>query len=101
MSSLEQELRTAVRTGKVLLGSKSTIKHLKLGKAKLVVIAKNADPNVKEDIRYYAKLSGIPVVEYDGTSIELGTLLGKPFPVQALAVLDAGESRILELVEEV
>ena len=100
MTTLEYELRTAFKTGKVTLGSKSTIKNIKLGKAKVVVIAKNVDPNVKSDIMYYTRLAKIPVIEFNGTSLELGMLLGKPFPVQALAVLDVGESRIMELVGE-
>ncbi len=100
MPGLEQELRTAYRTGKLELGTKSTIRNLKLGRAKMVIIASNADPSVKEDINRYASLSGIPVVEFNGTSIELGTVLGKPFPIQALAVLDAGDSNLLDFAEE-
>ncbi len=100
MPGLEQELRTAYRTGKLELGTKSTIRNLKLGRAKMVIIASNADPSVKEDISRYARLSGIPVVEFNGTSLELGTVLGKPFPIQALAVLDAGDSNLLEFAEE-
>ncbi len=100
MPGLEQELRTAYRTGKLELGTKSTIWNLKLGRAKMVIIASNADPSVKEDISRYARLSGIPVVEFNGTSLELGTVLGKPFPIQALAVLDAGDSNLLEFAEE-
>lgn len=100
MPGLEQELRTAYRTGKLELGTKSTLRSLKYGKAKLVVIASNADPMVKSDIRRYAQMAGTPILEFQGTSIELGTVLGKPFPIQALAVLDAGDSNILELAEE-
>jgi len=100
MVSLEQELRTAMKTGKLELGTKTTLKHLKFGKVKVVVIAANIDPNIREDIKRYASLSKTPVLTFQGTSLELGSLLGKPFPVQALAVIDQGESHILELVEE-
>ena len=100
MTSLERELKTAYTTGKVVLGSKSTIKLLKLGKVRLVVVAANADPTIKSDIQRYAQFSNTPILTFNGTSLELGALLGKPFPVQALAVLDPGESHIMELVEE-
>uniref|UniRef100_A0A7J3ZKL3 Large ribosomal subunit protein eL30 n=1 Tax=Fervidicoccus fontis TaxID=683846 RepID=A0A7J3ZKL3_9CREN len=99
-SGLERELRTAYITGKVVLGSKSTIKLLKLGKVKLVVVAANADPMIRSDIEYYAQFSSTPILTFNGTSLELGALLGKPFPIQALAVLDPGESHVMELVEE-
>lgn len=93
-------LQMAVKTGTVVLGSKRTRKLVLHGKAKLVVLAANAPPDVKRDIQYYAKLSGIPVYVFNGTNMELGTLVGKPFSVAALAIVDPGQSNILELVEE-
>ncbi len=92
------ELRKAEETGKIVMGAKKSIQYAKMGGAKLIIVARNARPDIKEDIEYYAKLSGIPVYEFDGTSVELGTLLGRPHTVSALAILDPGESRILALV---
>ncbi len=90
----------AIKTGEVVLGSKRTIKLVLHGKAKLVVIAENAPPELKRDIEYYAKLSGIPVYRFKGTNYELGTLVGKPFSVAMLAIIDPGQSNILDLIEE-
>ena len=89
------ELRKALETGKVVIGSNKTVKLAKIGGAKLIIVAKNAPKEVKDDIYYYAKLSNIPVYEYEGTSVDLGTLLGKPFVVASLAIVDPGESNIL------
>lgn len=91
------ELRKVLETGKVVIGSKRTLELSRSGGAKLIIIAKNAPREVKEDVEYYAKLSNIPVYEFDGTSIDLGTLLGKPFVVASLAIVDPGESNILAL----
>jgi large subunit ribosomal protein L30e len=91
------ELRKAEETGKIIMGAKKTIQYAKMGGAKMLIVAKNARPDIKEDIEYYAKLSGIPVYEFEGTSVELGTLLGRPHTVSALAVIDPGESKILAL----
>ncbi len=99
-STFENELRIAIRTGRVVLGSNNTIKLTKLGKAKLVVVASNAPPHIKKDIKYYARLSNIPVYEYEGTNLELGAICGKPFSVASLAVVDPGESNILLLIKE-
>ncbi|ADI32747.1 50S ribosomal protein L30e [Staphylothermus hellenicus] len=93
-------LQMAIKTGEVILGSKRTIKLVLHGKAKLVVIAANAPPEIKRDIEYYAKLSKIPIYKFPGTNIELGTLAGKPFGVSAMAIVDPGQSNILEIVEE-
>ena len=92
------ELRKAEDTGKIVMGAKKSIQYAKMGGAKLIIVARNARPDIKSDIEHYAKLSGIPVYEFEGTSVELGTLLGRPHTVSALAVLDPGESRILALV---
>ena len=37
---------------------------------------------------------------FDGTSVELGVICGKPFPVQAMVVLNAGKSNIKEAGKE-
>nr|1W3E_X Chain X, 50S RIBOSOMAL PROTEIN L30E [Thermococcus celer] len=91
------ELRKAQDTGKIVMGARKSIQYAKMGGAKLIIVARNARPDIKEDIEYYARLSGIAVYEFEGTSVELGTLLGRPHTVSALAVVDPGESRILAL----
>ncbi|MBR0271131.1 MAG: ribosomal L7Ae/L30e/S12e/Gadd45 family protein, partial [Methanobrevibacter sp.] len=49
-----------------------------------------------EDVEYYAKLSEIPCHIYDGTSVDLGSVCGKPFTVATLIVNDPGDSTILD-----
>jgi len=99
MIDIERELRTAIKTGKVLIGSKSTLKSLRLGKSKMIIIASNCPLNIREDIEYYCKLSSTPYYVYPGSSWELGALCGKPFMVAALSINDPGESNILSLVK--
>ena len=99
VTDIERELVNALKTGKVVLGSRKTLRYVKTGKAKAVIIAANAPPELKNDIIYYAKLSNIPVYIYPGTSVELGAVCGKPFVVASLSILDPGNSRILELIE--
>ena len=95
---IDRGIRVAVDTGNVILGSKRTIQSLKLGKGKLVGMASNIPEDLKEDIEYYAKLSEIPVYTHEGTSVELGSVCGKPFTVGALLIQDPGDSTILEMV---
>ena len=96
--SIERELRNLIRTGNYVLGSKQTLKLLKLGKVKLVIMARNTPPEIRDRVRYYARLGNVPIIEYDGTSDDLGHALGKPFVVSLIGVIDEGTSRILELV---
>ncbi|MEB3765061.1 MAG: 50S ribosomal protein L30e [Desulfurococcales archaeon] len=97
--SLERELRNLLKSGKVYLGVKQTLKSMLHGKTKLVIIAENIPPEYRQRIEYYAKLSNTPIITYKGSSVDLGLAIGKPFRVSAMAVIDEGSSRILELVE--
>jgi large subunit ribosomal protein L30e len=89
--SIDNIIRYIARTGKVVEGFNQTLKYIKLGKLKYVVVASNAPEEMENDVLYYAKLSGIPVVEYPGTNRDLGTLIGKPFSVAFLGVIDLGQ----------
>ena len=43
-----------------------------------------------------AKISDIKVVEFDGDSMQLGAVCGKPFSVSALSIIEQGNSSILD-----
>ncbi len=101
VADIIRSLQFAIKTGQVVLGTKRTKKLVLHGKAKLVIIASNAPPEIKRDLKYYARLSNIPVYEFPGTNIELGTIAGKPFGVAVMAIIDPGQSNILELIKEV
>ena len=96
---IERGIRVAVDTGKVILGSNKSIQAIKLGNGELVVLAANAPKTLKEDVEVYSKLSEIPVHVFDGSSVELGSVCGKPFTVSVLVVQEPGDSNILELKE--
>ncbi|ROV89046.1 hypothetical protein VMCG_08159 [Cytospora schulzeri] len=93
--TLNSRLALVMKSGKVVLGYKSTLKALRSGKAKLVMIAGNTPPLRKSELEYYSMLSKAPVHHYGGTNIELGTACGKLFRCSTMAVLDAGDSDIL------
>ncbi len=88
---LSKALRRALRTGEVYIGSKRTIKALRDGKAKMVIVARNCPEDVLETIKKFE----VKTVTYDGTNMELGAICGKPFSVAALAIVNEGESEIL------
>ena len=100
MININKAIDTTVRTGKVFLGAKNTVKNAKMGKVKLVIVAANCPKNVREDIEYYCRLSEIPLITFSGTSIDLGVACGKTFTVSALAIRESGDSDILKLAEE-
>lgn len=77
-------LKNALQSGKLNVGTESTIALLRSSGAKLVAIAQNSPE--KEEILKYAKGRGVEVFEFTGDSIELGKLCKKPFGVAALAI---------------
>lgn len=94
---LNREIRQAVTTGKVILGSDKSLKALRLGHAKLVILALNCADVVRADIEHYSKLANIPIHVYQGDSTELGLACGKPFLVSVITILDPGSSNILNI----
>jgi large subunit ribosomal protein L30e len=94
---LTAAIRLAVESGKVEFGSRKGIKNNLLGKAKLFVVAENTPSTIKESMVHYSEVSGIRLIQFEGTSLELGSVCGRPFPVSVLSVYDAGTSHILDL----
>jgi len=100
MIDVNKAIATTVKTGKVLLGANKAVESVKLGRARLVLLASNCPRTTVEDIKYFSRFSNIPVVIYKGNSIDLGAACGKPFMVSALTVREPGDSDILKLGEE-
>ena len=63
-----------------------------------MIIAENCPDDIREDVEHYSKLSDIPVYNYEGTSVDLGSVCGKPFTVATLIIKDPGDSTILEIM---
>ena len=90
---LNKALRSAIRTGEVLMGSNRTLDSVKEKKAKLVILSSNSPDHVGKAI----ESEDVTVFEYPGKSADLGSACGKPFSIAALAIIDPGESDILSL----
>jgi large subunit ribosomal protein L30e len=99
MIDVDKAIATAVKTGKVVLGATEALRSAKTGKARLIVVASNSPPQIREDIDYYCKLSQVPVVSYKSNNVDLGMVCGKKFAVSALTVKEPGDSDILKLIE--
>jgi large subunit ribosomal protein L30e len=94
---VSKEIRQAITTGKVAIGADKSLKTLKRGQVKLVIVASNCKPELRADLGHYAKLANVPVYAFGGDSGELGLACGKPFLVSVLAVVEGGNSNILGL----
>lgn len=100
MSSRDQQLRLALSTGRVQLGSKQAVRELRRGRAKMAILSSNCPKEMKESIENYGKLGNIPILNHEKDSVDLGMLCGKPYPVSAIVINDPGDSKILDIVKE-
>ena len=93
--SINARLALVMKSGKSVLGYKSTLKTLRQGKAWLIIIAGNCTPLQKSEIEYYAMLAKTGVHHYAGNNADLGTACGKFFRVSCLSITDPGDSDII------
>ena len=90
-----QQLQLVVKSGKYTLGYKSTLKSLRNGKAKLVIIANNCPALRKSEIEYYAMLAKTGVYHHKFDGKHLGTSGGKYYKCGVMSVIEAGDSDII------
>ena len=93
---IAKSLRTAIRDGKVSIGAKNTLKSIQRGDTQLVMLASNCPERFRERITS----KSVPTVNLEMTSVELGSICGKPFTISALSIIDAGSSDIMSIREK-
>lgn len=97
---LESEIKNVLKSGKVIIGFNKSLKAIMLGKAKALIIASKIPKSYSDDIRRYANLSGVPVINFPGSSKDLGLVCGKPFPISTITILDLGDSKLLNFIRQ-
>jgi len=91
---INKTLRIMIQTGKVSIGSRQTVKAVDNYKAQAVVLASNCPEDVRDRVT-----GKVPVIDFPGIGVELGTVCSKPFAVAAMAVEDPGDSKILTAIK--
>jgi large subunit ribosomal protein L30e len=92
---MNSRLKLVMKSGKAILGYKSSLKGLRTGKSKMVLIASNCPPLRKSEVEYLAMLAKVQVHHYAGDNTDLGNACGKMFNCSVVSVVDAGDSDIL------
>merc|ERR1712014_446745 len=96
--NINQKLSLAIRSGKHRVGFKATMKTLRNGQSKLVIISNNCPAIRKTQLEYMAILGGSKVLHFDGNNVELGTAVQRLHRVCVLSIQDPGDSDILTAV---
>ncbi len=98
MVDVNKALKDVAKKGTIILGEKQTKSAIQKGTAKLVVMAKNCP--TANTITTLANDKKVPLFNYTSTGVELGYTCGKNYAVSCFAVLEEGESNILQLVKK-
>nr|XP_014722560.1 60S ribosomal protein L30-like [Equus asinus] len=100
LESVNSRLQLIMKSGKYVLGYKQTLKMIRQGKVKLVILTNQCPALRKSEIEYYAVLAKTGVHYYSGNNTELGTACGKYYRVCTLAMIDLGDSDIIRSLPE-
>merc|ERR1712097_21504 len=96
---INSRLALVIKSGKYTSGYKSTVKTLRNGKAKLVLISANCPALRKSELEYYAMLAKTGVHHFAGNNVDLGTACGKYFRCSVMSITDPGDSDIMRVQE--
>jgi large subunit ribosomal protein L30e len=100
---VNRELKRVVESGKILIGSKETIKALRRKEAKLILYASNCPEEIKRVFTEGGEKENgdVTIYDYPANSFELGLACGKPYPIASLCITDLGASDILRLLSPI
>ena len=78
------ELKKAIGSKNVIIGTDKTLGALKRGRAAKVFVTKNCDKLVKDEIKNLATLGNVEVSDLEITNEDLGILYKKPFLINVI-----------------
>jgi large subunit ribosomal protein L30e len=84
--ALVEEIQSALKEDRVLIGYKKSLEFIKSDSPEFVVIAQNMPEKERKEIEHNAKLSGTKIETFEGSSKELGVICGRPFPIMLLVI---------------
>lgn len=100
MVDLNRIVSSGVKSGKILFGTKQTLKIAKSGKVAVLVAASNCPSKIIHELENYSSLSKIPLFVFPSSSTDLGTVCGKPFSISTLAIKEISDPEIQRMVRD-
>ncbi|GAB7323049.1 hypothetical protein MBLNU13_g05568t1 [Cladosporium sp. NU13] len=91
--SINAKLALTIKSGKVTLGYKSTLKALRSGKAKLIIIAGNTPPLRKSELEYYSMLGKTAVHHFTGNNPYPKSRFNRGVPDPKIRIFDLGRKK--------
>ena len=80
------EIKKGLKEGKLILGTKRTVKAIRAGGVSKIFLASNCPEVIAEDIEHYCAITEIPVEKLTVDCDELGSMCKKPFYVSVVGI---------------
>jgi len=87
MKVTSAQIKKIMKEEDVVIGTERTMKKLKLGKVKKVLMSSNVPENVEKSVDRYTSLSGTEAVKLKYPNDELGVICRKPFSISIFGIL--------------
>ena len=95
---LEKVIKDAVEDDKYSFGSRAAINFMK--NSKLVVLSHSVPEKMLQKIQEAAKNSKVPILNYNGSSVELGRLCGTQFRISTLSLETLSDTNLKAIIKE-
>ena len=87
MVDVVADLKKLLAQDKLVLGSEGTLKGLRGGRLRTVLLASNCDARVKAEVEHLCRVAGVECVTLLHANEEIGVLCKKPFAISVVGVL--------------
>jgi len=92
--------QSVVKSGRAFYGVNQSANAVEAGRAVALIISDNCPEETRKELEKHATLSSIPIIDYPGSSRDLGIACRKPFAVSVLAVREIPEADLALEVRE-
>lgn len=81
-----EDIKKMLKSEQVIIGTERTIKELRTGKIKKILVASNCRQNDEKILRHYAGIGKAELIKLSYPNDELGIICKKPFSISVLAL---------------
>mmetsp|Transcript_39348 Transcript_39348/g.78859 ORF Transcript_39348/g.78859 Transcript_39348/m.78859 type:complete len:111 (-) Transcript_39348:1659-1991(-) len=99
--SISSNLRIIVKSGKFSMGYRSTLRNLKDGKCKFIIVADNCPPGRRLELEYYSMLNKCNIHHFYGNNSELGIACGKVFRCSCFGIMEFGDAELSTFIKKI
>jgi len=80
------EIKKNLKSKNLIIGTKVSLKEMKLGNLQKLFLASNVTEELKNDIEHYSEIGGLKVEILTVPNDELGAICKKPFSISVIGL---------------